>query len=258
MSSTAIVPASDLGDRFPVLAEGSDALEALQANLDGEEFSVFDLDKIAVPSGGGTMWEVPSLDGTEGMKAIRGVMIGVIKRRSFWETSLDEQEGSGTPPDCASDDSVFGRGLYGVGSSLNPEGACKTCPMNQFQENTKGRTSKPCKEQRLILFMAEGNVLPYVVQLAPTSKKEMEKFMLRLSGKQVPYYRAVVEIGLRKVEASPSYSVVVPKFIEAIDSNAGTVLKTMGDQVVAAYNAAASGRPIIPAAPVEAPSTAKK
>lgn len=238
--STALVPAEDLANTFPVLAGGA-AMEAFHANIGDDDFSVHDLDKVTVPSGGGTTWEIPGLSGTDAVKELRGVIVGVIARRSYWETSVDEGE-QGTPPDCASDDGKIGRGLFGVGSTEHPSGDCATCPMNTFQTNDKGRTSKPCKEQRLLLLVREHAVLPTQVQLAPTSMKVMKKFMLRLSSQEVPYYRAIVSLGLKRVSGKPDYSVVEPSLVGTVGEEAGEAFRSIGEPILRAY-AQFSARP---------------
>lgn len=235
--STELVPVDDLKNLYPTLGD-PDMMEALTANLDGDTVGMFDLDRVTVPPGAGTMWNVPGLDGMEAAKELRGVIIGIIGRRSYWEVSLDEQK-EPTPPDCSSDDAKFGRGLYGIGSDLHPTGECASCPMNQFQE-VRGRNTKPCGEQRLILLLREGTMLPVVVQLSPTSMRELKAHMLRLASSGVPYYKAITVLGLKKVDATPAYSVVVPSMAGRIDAESATTLKKLGDDVVAAYNAAAA------------------
>lgn len=239
-TSTDLVPVEDLANKYPVLAGGS-AMEAFQANIGDDDFSVHDLDKVTVPSGGGTTWEIPGLDGTDSAKELTGVIVGVLSRRSFWETSIEEGE-TGTPPDCASDDGKIGRGLFGIGSTQHPSGDCSTCPMNAFQDNGSGRVNKPCKEQRLLLLVREGSVLPTQVQLAPTSMKAMKKFMLRLSGQEIPYYRAIVSIGLKRVDGKPAYSVVEPRLTGRVDEATGEVFKSIGEPILRAY-AQFSARP---------------
>ncbi len=238
-STTDIVPAEDLGDIYPVLAENGEAMAAFQANMGDDDFSVYDLDKITVPSGGGTTWEIPGIGGVEASRELRGVVVGSIGRRSFWEVGMEEGE-KGSPPDCASENGEIGRGLYGVDSTGNPSGKCADCPMNKFQENDKGRVNKPCKEQKILLLMTEGSVLPTQVQLAPTSIKTWKKFMLRLSGQSIPFYRAIVGLSLKKVDASPAFSVVEPKLLGTVSHEQGEIFRSVGEPIVAAYDAAAN------------------
>ena len=238
MAGTDLVPVDELKDMYPVLGD-AETREALEVNLGGDDaMTVFDLDRVKIPAGGGVNWEVPGLDGPDAVKKLRGVIVGIIKRRSFWETSLDEQS-EPSPPDCSSDDAVFGKGVFGVGSEEHPSGKCADCPMNQFQE-VKGRNTKPCSEQRLVLFLREESLLPIVVQLPPTSMRELRSYMMRLANSKIPYYRAITELTLKKVDGTPAYSVAVAGLGGQIDGESAAVLKKLGDDVVAAYNAAAN------------------
>jgi hypothetical protein len=233
-----------LAERFPGLG-GGDAMEAMEANLGDEDISIFDLGRVKIPAGGGTSWEVPSLDGTDSVKDLEGVVIAVISRRSYWETSLDES-GGGTPPDCASDDGVIGRGLYGAGSVLHPSGECATCPMNQWgAESGGGARRKPCSEQRLSVFLREGDILPIIVQLAPTSIAPMRRFNMDLASKRVPHYRAIIKLGLERQQkqGKPAYAVVKPSLVQVVDADAGEQLKQLGKQFVQAYQAMTSTAP---------------
>lgn len=238
-TGTEIVPVDKLGEMFPAIGN-PDALEALTANLgEGDTVGVFDLDRVKIPAGGGTTWEVPTIEGDVATKELKGVIIATIARRAYWEESID-QGGGGTPPNCSSDDNKVGQGLYGVGSALHPKGTCADCPMNQFTEITPGRRIKPCQEQRLAVFLPEKSVLPLVIQLPVTSMKVMRTFMLRLASAEIPFYRAITAIELEKVKGkdTPDYSVVKPKLVGKIeDADAIAALKSMGDQIVAAYAA---------------------
>lgn len=238
-TSTAIVPAEDLRTRFPMLDADSDVAETFAANLGEDSPGIFDLDRIKVPAGGGTAWEVPTLDGIDHRRSLTGVILAVIARRAFWSSSLDESDSSGDPPDCASDDGKIGRGLYGVGSKLHEDGKCGTCPMNAFQP-VRGRRTKPCKEQRLMLFLMEGTMLPVVMQFAPTSMQEMKTYLTRLAQSNVPYYRAVTNLSLRKVDGSPPFSVVVPTIGGQLDRDSAAQLRSMGESVKESYLAEAA------------------
>jgi hypothetical protein len=46
--------------------------------------------------------------------------------------------------------------------------------------------------------LREGDVLPLVLTLPPTSLKEARKYFLRLASKGIPYYGVVTEIALEK------------------------------------------------------------
>lgn len=237
--STDLIPVSELEEKYPVLGD-PDLMEAFTANLGDDDVSLFDLDRVKIPSGGATTWELPGLgDEPEATRELRGVVLEVISRRSYWEVSLDEQS-EPSPPDCSSDTAKFGKGVYGVGSDLHPSGTCKDCPMNAFQE-VGTRTIKPCSEQRLLIFLREGSVLPIVVQLPPTSMKEMKKYNMRLASNGIPFYRAVTTLKLTKVEkGNTPYAVVNPSLVGQVPAEQAKELRQMGETIAAAYNAQAN------------------
>lgn len=158
--------------------------EVLQENLGGEAISAFELDRVKVPSGGGTTWEVPTLEGVEDAKAIEGVVIYFKNQNAYWKEKYD---GQNNPPDCVSND-----GMVGIGT---PGGDCAVCPLNAFGSEGKG---KACKNMRTLFVLREGDVLPLVLTLPPTSLKDARKYFLRLASKGIPYYGVITEITLDK------------------------------------------------------------
>jgi hypothetical protein len=109
--------------------------------------------------------------------------------------------------------------------------------MNQWEKTDSGRQRKPCQEQRLTLFLREGDILPVVIQLAPTSIKVMKRFMINLVSKKVPRHRAIIDLGLEAKEKPVRHSVIAPKLVEVVDQEAGEIFKALGAQVEAAYRA---------------------
>lgn len=158
--------------------------EVLQENLGGEAISAFELDRVKVPSGGGTTWEVPTLEGVEDAKAIEGVVIYFKNQNAYWKEKYD---GQNNPPNCVSND-----GMVGIGT---PGGDCAVCPLNAFGSEGKG---KACKNMRPLFVLREGDVLPLVLTLPPTSLKDARKYFLRLASKGIPYYGVITEITLDK------------------------------------------------------------
>ena len=83
----------------------------------------FQLDRVKLPAGGGTAFELPSDDGegTDMVKEIRGVIVYSHPAYAYYR---DKYAGGNNPPDCGSFDGVIGCG--------NPGGECVRCPYNQF------------------------------------------------------------------------------------------------------------------------------
>ena len=83
----------------------------------------FQFDRIKIPAGGGTVFEIPADEGDETVmvKDITGVILFNHPANSYY---TDKYQGGSNPPDCGSFDGITGTG--------NPGGQCKTCSFNQY------------------------------------------------------------------------------------------------------------------------------
>jgi len=201
--------------QFALVTQGQEIGEILRENLSGARIRPFDLDMVHVPSGGSTTWEVPTLDGTEGVKEIQGVIVGQKIVRGFWATSYDTNPG--VPPICSSDNGEFGYGdPLGVGEASRHE--CATCKMNEWGSDPRGGKGKACGEKKLLFIMRQDDLVPIVVVAPPTSLGNIQSFFLRLGSKGIRYYHAVVGLALKAAQngAGLKYSVIEPRFIEAV------------------------------------------
>lgn len=194
---------------YAVMQRGEKLREIMAANVGTGGVSPFDIDRIKVPSGGGTTWEVPSLTGVVETKELRGVVIAWRDARSFWRESFDAT-GGGTPPDCSSDDGISGQG--------DPGGDCAVCPLSQFESemrNGKPGRGQACKQTRLLFVVREGDMLPILVVVPPSSLAVMRKFFLRLASSAVPFYGVVTELTLSKTKNKDgiAYGEIVPKMV---------------------------------------------
>ena len=69
-----------ISEQYALVASGAQLPEVLSDNLGGDKLSTNDLDQVRIPAGGGIAWEVPSLEGTELMKELSGVIV-------YWKTT---------------------------------------------------------------------------------------------------------------------------------------------------------------------------
>lgn len=195
---------------FALVTRGAEIGDILRENLSGAVIKPFDLDMVHVPSGGGTTWEVPTLDGTESTKELVGVIIGQKIVRGYWKTSYEAAPN--TPPDCSSDDGEFGMGdPLGLGVVARHD--CATCQMNAWESDPKGGRGKACAEKKLLFLMRQDDLIPLVVVAPPTSLKPLQNFMLRLGSRGVRYYHAMVGLSLQATQngAGLKYSVIEPR-----------------------------------------------
>jgi hypothetical protein len=164
--------------------------EAMKTNVGEAGLSAGDLERIKVPAGGGTAWTIQTLDGEELLKELVGIIISWRDTRAHWSVPMEESDGN-MPPDCYSLDARIGEG--------KPGGDCHKCPLAQFGSDPKGE-GQACKLIRQLFLIREGNMLPEIVSLPPSSVKPARQYFLRLASKGVPTYGVVTKIGLEKTK----------------------------------------------------------
>ena len=161
--------------------------DMIKENLGDSKITLSDLSRISFPSGKSKTWIVPDIEAEGGeieAKAITGIVLMTQRTRQYWEESF-EDTGGGTPPDCSSEDGIFGRG--------NPGGECDNCLFSQFDEDTKRQS---CSEKRLIFMITQDDILPIMVSAPPTSLKNVRKYILGLTSKQKPIHSVYTELTL--------------------------------------------------------------
>ena len=194
-------------ERYAALATTPDEVLAIvQQNIGNDQITAQDLDRVTLPGGGITNWQIPTLDGEESLQYIEGIIVHHSPPRAYWATSLDEGEGSG-PPDCSSEDSQWGVGT--------PGGDCFTCPLGQWGSADKG-AGKACKEKRLLYILRADAILPIVVQAPATSIGNIKKYMLRLANSRTPYWQVYTRLGLEKQSGAFPFSRIVPRSLGLI------------------------------------------
>jgi hypothetical protein len=221
-------------NKFPVLAPetAQDAISVIADNMGNGGLSVGDLDKITVPPGGGTTFEIPTVDGdTEPSKEISGIILLATEGKGLWAKSMEEEPGA--PPVCYSHDCVKGFGDP-LGTGEPKEYLCATCPKNQWGSSTTGTCrGKACRDLRPLYLLREGEYLPIVVSVPRKSLKHIKKYMQRLSGKGIPYYGCVTKFTLTKVSGTgvPDYSELIPSFVVMLDKDQRAAVKAYADKL---------------------------
>lgn len=220
MSERSVVPVSD----YSVVKMDPTVLrEIIQENIGADALSEFDLDRVKVPAGGGVTWEVPSLEGTENVKELTGVVVHWKQPRAYWSVGFDES-GGGTPPDCASDD-----GFWGIG---DPGGECDKCPLAQFGSDSKGR-GQACKQMRLLFMVRPTDLLPLVVACPPTSIRPVKRYFLRLASQAIPFYGVVTKVTLERTKNQDGiqYAQVVPQMVQRLDDGDMAKMKAYAESL---------------------------
>jgi hypothetical protein len=184
--------------------------EALTENVGGK-MGLFDFDEIAVPTSGHTTWEVPTLAGPQSTQGIEAV---ILRKTDVREYYAEAYTGESSPPSCSSPDQVTGYG--------DPGGACERCPFSQWgtAKDAKGAPTRgqACSQRIHLLALTPYNVMPYFLNVPPTSLKETNRFMRRLATESIPYHRALVVLRLARVKVG-TYDVaqVAWEFVRRLD-----------------------------------------
>lgn len=231
MASKELVKAGSESTFAVLRMEQNELRDLIRENLGGESLSPRDLDRVKVPAGGGTTWEVPSIAGDVAEKTIRGVVVHRATRRAYWEQSYDET-GGGVQPDCFSDDGVLGHG--------EPGGPCSDCPFNEFESGRDG-ISKACKEIRQLFVLPEDSLIPIVVNVPPGSIANVKAYFLRLLRASLQITDVVTVIGLEKAvsKGGKGFSRVTLTAGERLEPEAAALLREYAGELQPAFRAAA-------------------
>lgn len=192
MSETTAVEVVKSDTLMPATFADQSIVEAMKANLSGS-IRVFDLPRVKVPAGGGTQWEIETLEGTKGMSELIGIICYQHDARSYYIQSFEES-GGGSPPDCSSTDGVIGKGA--------PGGSCISCALAKFgsAKDGKGNPTKgqACGAAKRLFLLTPHSAMPIMLQTPPTSLKALSKYMVQLIGAGCRYSDVLTRITLKK------------------------------------------------------------
>jgi hypothetical protein len=189
--------------------------EAIEANIGTGDVSLDrDLDRVKIPGAGSTTWTIPTLEGEVESKMLDGIIVEWKQVRAYYATSFDDAPNS--PPTCASDDSVTGFGFPFHKGSDEPEGEpihlpCAQCPNSQWESAEKGK-GQACNQNRLLFMLTQGDMLPIVVKLPPTSIKANADYFMRLIRGGKPFFAVQTRITLEKVKSAGNIDYAEARF----------------------------------------------
>ncbi|WKY49086.1 hypothetical protein Q5O24_07195 [Eubacteriaceae bacterium ES3] len=179
-------------------------------------------DRIKIPAGGSTAFEIPVGDGedTQMVKDVTGVILLHHPAYAFYN---EKYAGGSNPPDCGSFDGITGNG--------SPGGQCATCPNNQYGSG-EGQ-GKACKNRRMIYILMECEMFPMVLSLPTGSLKEFTKYVKRQLSKGRRLSQIVTKVSLKKATSSSgiAFSQAVFTFDRALDPDEKNAISSIVTQV---------------------------
>lgn len=226
MSDTAL---SVKRDNYLILASPDLVQETLSENFADERLSPNDLEKIKIPAGGLTQWVIQTAEGEEVVKEITGVIVHQHSQRAYFP---GEYVGGNEKPECSSYDGTLGHGS--PGDSLAAEGkGCAECPLSQWGSARNGK-GQACRLSKRLYIVREGEVLPAVLTLAPSSLQNFRRYMLRLG--ITPFYGVITRLKL--VQATTpggiKYSSVMPELAGRLERDDLDKVRTYRDALIEA------------------------
>lgn len=196
---------------FPVLAQSGGAREVVQS-LQDLGIGRFDLSKVTVPSGGAVAFEIEALEGVEYEKEIDVVVAFARSNQRAWYREAIEDSDGNSPPDCSSEDGLTGHGVIteeAVDGEVAERHECAECPWNQWESARSGSgKGRDCSEYMTLFAFGKNSLVPFVIQVPPTSLKAARKYSLQLLGAGKKMGAVVTTLSLEKKENPTPHSVI--------------------------------------------------
>jgi hypothetical protein len=108
--STALAPIDV--NTYALIADGDieELTEAISENLNGGALSLKNLTRITTPTGGSTVFQVPTPEGMKNAETLEGIILVQQPRRVFYSRPMGAGGDENNRPDCFSNDSLVGVG----------------------------------------------------------------------------------------------------------------------------------------------------
>lgn len=215
--------------QFNLVTLAGDLADAIAEEMDG--LGTVPFDRVKIPSGGGIAFELPGEDedNPEMATELTGVILHHHPVNAYWR---DAYSGDNAQPDCASYD-----GKFGVDPNTGECKNCATCPYNQFGSGKDG--GKACKNIHRIYMLREGNPVPVMLPLPPTSLKYMRDYISkRILLQGMRCYHAITKITLKreKSKAGIAYSRVAFTFVDKLTPEQIAEAEAMAASIKATAN----------------------
>lgn len=222
-----------------VLQEDSPIREAMLANLgDNPEFSIANMIRVRVPSGGATTWTYETPAGEKSAKVFSGILVAHARRGLLWPS----EDPGNSVPFLVTTNMVhayqFGEehgdlDLKKIEKFATEDMEGRKCylwqklPYNQFgtAKGGKGR-GKRCREMRILAMLPVESHMPYLVGVPPSSLKGLKQFFDYAT---VPHWRMIVGLGLesQKNEGGQPYSRVTYRLEKELSGEEGLMIKKL-------------------------------
>lgn len=223
MSKTTAVATTEKAFDLQVLA--GEMAEAIAEEMDG--LGSIPYDRVKIPSGGGLAFELPGEDEDHPISATE--LVGVILYHhpinAYWKEKFN---GGNEQPDCSSLD-----GKQGISKDDGVITECAGCPFNQFGSDGAG---KACKNAHRVYILTEGNPVPLILSLPPTSLKPLRDYIgKKILLKGMRSYEVITKITLKKDKNANgiAYSKAVFDIVGQLSAEQAQAVAAMAESIKA-------------------------
>lgn len=173
------------------LAINNDMAEIIAEELGENEQIPYD--RVKIPSGGSTVFEIPGddPDNPDTEKEIEGIIVYAHDINSYWK---NEYNGANDIPDCSSAD-----GKNGLDAETGEINSCASCPFNEYGSGRKGK-GKACKNMKRLYILHSGSSFPMILTLPPTSIKEYKNYAGKNIIKGLRTHHVITKITLKRIK----------------------------------------------------------
>lgn len=194
------------------------------------------LQRIKVPAGGMTAWEIEDLEGTRVEQHLDVIIVAMKGRqKAWWSTSMDDG-GGGAPPSCVSTDGRTGIGINSLDAdAAQGKHACNECAWDKFGSSRAGGNGKDCKDFALLFFFRQGSRIPSLLQVPATSLKGLQNYILRLIDGGKRFEGCVTRLGLKKTQSAGgiTYSTLDLSWVSDLDAEACATMSAISKEFLA-------------------------
>ncbi len=197
-----------------------------------DEGSGIECRTVKMPSGGALAFEITDEDDeVEYVKELQGVVVFTHAVNAYWANSLGD--GKNQPPTCSSMD-----GKTGINTETGECVDCDTCLLNKFRIDEKGVKKKACKNMRRLYLILDGDPNFYRLTAPPTSIKDVNDFLKRITMKPPQQIGTVVSVKLEKKsnDNGVEYAKIVMKKVGALSPQAKSMASEMRKQIAAKFH----------------------
>lgn len=211
--------------KFELVTIAGELAEAIAEEMDG--LGSIPFERVKIPSGGGLAFELPGEDEDNPVTSqeLVGVILDHHPVNAYWE---NKYTGGNEQPDCSSYD-----GKQGVERETGEIHNCATCPHNQFGSDGAG---KACKNIHRCYILQEGNPVPLILALPPTSLKYLRDYIgKKVLLKGMRCWDCVTKITLKKEKSTDgiTYSRAAFAFVSALTPEQKEEAKAMAATIKA-------------------------